>query len=111
MHPTVHDFFSTCKTLIAFLIFTSKKWKKEKRKEKRILFSVHDFLFPFTVLDFPRILNFFPYFLFLIATETKFYRQKMEKNDFFSFLCACLPSYLDLRDYLPILFPLISLFC
>jgi hypothetical protein len=82
MHPTVHDFFSTCKTLIVFLIFTSKKWKKEKRKEKRILFSVHDFLFPFTVLDFPRILNFFPYFLFLIATETKFYRQKNEEKWF-----------------------------
>jgi hypothetical protein len=76
-----------------------------KKVRKRNYFEcVHDFLFPFSVPDFPRIII-FPYFLLLISTEPKrnFTGQKMEKEkkermkkkDFFSFFCAhaCLPIW------------------
>jgi hypothetical protein len=101
-----------------FFLFLPAKMEEGKKVRKRNYFEcVHDFLFPFSAPDFPRILI-FPYFLLLISTEPKpnFTGQKMEKEKkgkneekgfLFIFLCACLPSYLDLRDYLPILFPVV----
>jgi hypothetical protein len=75
-------------------------------KKNIFLSIVHDFFacdfFYHFLTDFPRILNYFPYILFLIATALKtiFVSQKnegkkeMKKNKFFSFFVLMLaPPY------------------